>query len=209
MTEHLYVFPVLVGHYSRDCGPEQLDQERRYLIDLPCTTNSFAGRDISTTTTVCDLHTHAEMTSATEFVYSCVQQYCEELGTHTELAISASWFNTVLPGGTVLKHRHKNSVISGVMYYDSTEDSPLVLINPNSEHTDLELDIQPDRYNLRNARDIIMPATAGTVILFPSNLQHLVTHNPADTARAVFAFNLFPAAAQTLGTPGRSNHLRL
>lgn len=205
---HLYVFPTLVGHYQRECVPDQLDQELAFLHSLPQTENSLCGRAISTTTTAADIHLRPEMHSAVQFIQHCVDQYLEEIKSTTKLAISASWFNRVLPEGCVLKHRHKNSVLSGVMYYHNTERSPLVLVNPTVETDDIELDIPPDQFDLHNARDIQLAAEPGTVILFPSSIQHLVVHNPEHTPRSQFAFNCWPTD-QSVGTPGKSNYCRL
>lgn len=114
-----------------------------------------------------------------------VNSYAQELGVD-RLRITNSWFNKLQKGHSVLPHRHELSVISGAVYIRCSEGSPgLRLHSPLVPLRGLERVRTPTNYSLAWEE---LAVTEGTVILFPSWLEHSTAPSSADV-RWTVSFN--------------------
>jgi uncharacterized protein (TIGR02466 family) len=96
-------------------------------------------------------------------------------------------------------HSHNNSLISGIVYIDTTPTSGKVIFTNNNVNLfPPSLDVEFEGTNLFNAKSIEFIPEVGTVLMFPSFLKHQVTPNLSFQDRYCIAFNLFPRG--TLGT---------
>lgn len=104
-----------------------------------------------------------------------------------KVKLKNAWFNYVEPGGIVLPHRHRNSVISGAYYLKIGENgSPLSFENPTNgfrQAEDFDFDNQTDF--TKQIESVIIKEN--TAILFPSWLQHFVESE--QDVRIVIGFN--------------------
>jgi len=115
----------------------------------------------------------------------CVNTYTKEYGL-ADLQITNSWMNRVGIGGAVKPHRHEMSVVSAAFYPTAdagsvglTLKSPLLPLRMN------EFALQETLYNSYNQE---MPCNAGTLILFPSWLEHYTEENTTEN-RVTVSFN--------------------
>jgi uncharacterized protein (TIGR02466 family) len=115
------------------------------------------------------------------------------------LKITQSWFNFTRKGQFHHNHTHDNSFISGVIYFETDENSDRIYFqNPNKR----ELKVEPSEFNQYNSPNWWMPTKKGTIILFPSNISHSVANVENDSTRISLAFNSFP-----IGTMGDAKTL--
>ena len=112
-------------------------------------------------------------------IEDCIQDYCLEYGL-PRLAIGNSWMNRVGKGGAVKPHRHEVSVLSGAFYPIADKGStPLVFKSPLHPYKMYEYTAQETSYN---ATLMETPCEQGTLVLFPSWLEHYTEEN--DTPRS-------------------------
>jgi uncharacterized protein (TIGR02466 family) len=106
----------------------------------------------------------------------------------TEIYITESWLNKTEKGQSHHRHWHPNSVISGVVYLaGDPESGHLRFIT--SQYNTLEFEIAET--NIYNAKSWASPGIPGSIILFPSNLEHLVDEYQGDIPRITLSFNTF------------------
>jgi uncharacterized protein (TIGR02466 family) len=106
----------------------------------------------------------------------------------TEIYITESWLNKTEKGQSHHRHWHPNSVISGVVYLaGDPESGHLRFIT--SQYNTLEFEIAET--NIYNAKSWASPGIPGSIILFPSNLEHLVDEYQGDIPRISMSFNTF------------------
>lgn len=105
------------------------------------------------------------------------------------LAMTDCWVN-IMPRGVVHSlHLHPLSTISGTYYVQTPKGSPgLKFEDPR---LDRFMGAPPRKTNARaeNKPWVILPAEAGSLILFESWLRHEVTPNPVATERISISFN--------------------
>ena len=96
--------------------------------------------------------------------------------------VSSSWFNEMDNGAHVKLHRHERSIISGVLYFNlSNNSSPISFKNPLIPYKMMEL--YNGNSNYYNTIDVY----EGLLILFPSWLEHETL--PQSGKRCVISFN--------------------
>ncbi len=108
-----------------------------------------------------------------------------------EIYITQSWFNQTAPGQYHPKHKHPNSVISGVMFMDENEDRNLPAIRFHRTMDMLPVDFGYDRLNEFNASCRLFEPVQGQLMLFPSLLEHDVEKNTSDSVRTSLSFNTY------------------
>lgn len=105
-----------------------------------------------------------------------------------EIYITESWLNKTEKGQSHHRHWHPNSILSGVVYLDGEGDSGKIKLI-TSQYETMEYDILDS--NLYNSRSWSMEPTIGTMVLFPSNVEHMVEPYDGDKPRISLAFNTF------------------
>jgi len=106
----------------------------------------------------------------------------------TEIYITESWLNKTEQGENHHRHWHPNSVLSGVVFLQGDADSGALRFI-TSDYAQLEFDIVDS--NLWNAKSWMVPARPGTMVLFPSGLEHMTETYQGDVARISLSFNTF------------------
>lgn len=118
-------------------------------------------------------------------IEDCIQDYCLEYGL-PQLAIGNSWMNRVGKGGAVKSHRHEVSVLSGAFYPIADKGStPLVFKSPLHPYKMYEYTAKETQLN---ANLMETPCEQGTLVLFPSWLEHYTEDNNTDN-RVTVSFN--------------------
>ena len=115
----------------------------------------------------------------------CVNVYSQTYGL-PELRITNSWMNRVGIGGAVKQHRHEMSAISGAFYPIADEGScGLIFKSPLLPLKMHEFNVNETLYNAYNQT---MPCKQGTLVLFPSWLEHYTEENTTEN-RVTVSFN--------------------
>ena len=108
-----------------------------------------------------------------------------------EIYITQSWVINSNPNQYHPKHKHPNSVISGVMFFDENNDESLPPIRFHRTLEMFPLDFEFDNLNESNAGCRSFETAQGSLILFPSLLEHDVEKNKSDRVRTSISFNTY------------------
>jgi len=130
-----------------------------------------------------------------------LQLYVENIcGYDNDIRITTSWMSRNPPGVDHPPHNHPNSLFSGCLYLKSSPDNKFNLHGQNhfTKHWPFTYNIKTN--NIYNSDDWWIPVDTGTLVIFPSNLQHSAGPNQLDETRVVLCFNSFIKG--TLGGSG-------
>lgn len=106
----------------------------------------------------------------------------------TEIYITESWANKSMPDEQHHRHNHPNSIVSGVFYIDTDEHTGNIVFN-TGQYSQIEFQVKES--NIYNSKTWSFAPMIGTLILFPSSLEHSVTKNLSKKDRISISFNTF------------------
>ena len=108
---------------------------------------------------------------------------------HMQLAVWDLWANANGKLASNNPHNHPNSILSGVYYVKAEGDcGDLLFLDSRKQATMLQPDFS-ERTPINSAVQYISPEV-GTMIMFPSWLEHGVKQNMSDAERISIAFNM-------------------
>ena len=114
--------------------------------------------------------------------------------------ITESWYNITKPGEKHHKHKHPNSIVSGVYYI-----TPGTICFYKEYNSTINVDRKS--FNEFNGYSYNEQLKKGEVILFPSQLEHGVQQYEGNIPRQSIAFNIFIKGK--LGTLSRLTGLQI
>tara|TARA_R110000824_G_scaffold125577_1_gene284772 strand:+ start:1247 stop:1864 length:618 start_codon:yes stop_codon:yes gene_type:complete len=117
-----------------------------------------------------------------------------------EIFITQSWLNYTEKNQFHHKHEHPNSVVSGVLYFNSDIKNDKITFTHPVFYTQIKPEI--DKYNLWNSSTWFFPVETGGLFMFPSSTTHQVETKQGKNTRISLAFNTFYK-----GTIGSNKHL--
>lgn len=119
--------------------------------------------------------------------FAAVQHY------HRRFELVNMWININKKGDYNVSHTHPACILSGVFWIKTSEKcGELKFLSPNSfvEHLLINC-VDKDVQREHNYDDTFnFSPQEGTIVLFPSHLEHLVEPNESDEDRISIAFNL-------------------
>ena len=106
-----------------------------------------------------------------------------------KLCITQSWLNYTEENQFHHKHQHPNSVVSGVLYFDSDIKNDKIVFS----HPIVYQQIKPhiDKYNIWNSDTWWFPVKTASLFMFPSSTTHQVETKKGNNTRISLAFNTF------------------
>ena len=113
--------------------------------------------------------------------------------------ITQSWLNYTETNQYHHKHKHPNSLVSGVFYINCHEELDKIKFF-NDKYLPIKIEVKD--WNLYNSETWWFSVKTGDVILFPSSLTHMVETKQGDNTRISLAFNVF-----IKGTVGNNKNL--
>ena len=181
----LFAYPVVV------CNPpyEFSEAEKSYIKELEMMDN--VGNTMSKDDHILDKE---ELADLRKYIDEQVRVYKKSLlriKDDNEIFITQSWANTSAPGQFHPRHKHPNSVISGVMYLDDNSDDSLPAIRFHRTLEMFPLEFSYDGLNEFNASARSFDPVQGMLVLFPSLLEHDVGRNDSKRSRTSLSFNTF------------------
>jgi uncharacterized protein (TIGR02466 family) len=185
----LFPYPLVV------CGQiyEFTEAEKKYISELEMVKNS--GNVVSRFDRILD---SKELSDLRKFVDEQVLNFKKNLlriKDENEIYITQSWVNRSDSNDFHPKHKHQNSVISGVMYLDENDDASLPPIRFHRTLEMFSLDFKFDELNEFNAKSREFDPAQGMLMLFPSLLEHDVARNTSDRMRTSISFNTYARGA--------------
>jgi uncharacterized protein (TIGR02466 family) len=132
-----------------------------------------------------------EMTEIREFIEDAMLDYFKSIYAPKHDVtpyITQSWSNYTEPGQYHHKHSHPNSIISGVFYPQANRETDKIYFYKDNYE---RIKITASEYNPYNSESWWFEVGAGDLILFPSNLTHMVQTKQDDGTRISISFNTF------------------
>jgi uncharacterized protein (TIGR02466 family) len=114
--------------------------------------------------------------------------------------ITQSWLNYTDKNQFHHRHKHSNSLISGVFYINCDEKFDKITFFKKDTYQTIEM--EPKKWNLWNSSSWFFPVKTNDIILFPSSTEHMVETKEGDNTRISLAFNVF-----IKGTVGNNKNL--
>jgi len=183
-NQMLSLFSIPVGRYKID--RELTKKEMNFFLKQPQRNNLG-----NTTSTNFYILNQKELTSLRNELENKLQAYFEQVYSpkyDVSLRITQSWVNYTKKGQFHHKHRHPNSFISGVYYIETTDDDRIYFHNDRTPM----IEIVPNSWNNWNSKTWWIEAKKGSLVLFPSLLEHNVEVVNTDETRISLSFNTFP-----------------
>lgn len=181
----LFAYPVVI------CKPpyEFSEAEKAFIDGLKMTKN--IGNAMSDDDHVLDHEALADLRKYIDEQIYIYKQSLLRIKDDNDIYITQSWVNTAEPGQFHPKHKHPNSVVSGVMYLDDNADESLPPIRFHRSFEMFPLEFSYDGLNEFNASCRTFDPVQGMLVLFPSSLEHDVGQNESDRSRTSLSFNTF------------------
>ena len=123
--------------------------------------------------------------------------------------ITESWYRETVPGNNHGMHNHPNSMLSGCIYlhvpkqpenhtvgrnwWDGEGHEGIHLYHPEKRGVFKEYGFYYDSIHTKyNSVRTYVPVESGDIVLFPSYIEHFVSHNEsANESRRIISFNTF------------------
>ena len=127
------------------------------------------------------------------FCQTAVNEYAADVCKVTdEFYITNSWATKNLTSVDHHTHSHPNSIFSGVFYFQAEENaSPMTVHCKSPIFKNFALDYHYSEYTMFNSGDWSFPVQTGTLIIFPSWLEHGSSKNESTSPRQLIGFNSF------------------
>ena len=117
------------------------------------------------------------------------------------IEITACWTNVLAKGASHRMHNHPNNFLSGVYYVRTYPGTDAINFHDPRSQTGI---IRPPVTALtaENTDQVVVRVSNGTLLLFPSFLQHSVDINTSDAERISISFNImFSSFTEHLAQP--------
>jgi len=133
-----------------------------------------------------------EFKNIKKFLDAACKDYLERIicpKNNIELYITQSWLNYTEENQYHHRHEHPNSVVSGVLYFDSDKNKDMIKFFSNIKY--LQINPEIDQYNIWNSSSWWFPVETGQLVMFPSSTTHQVDTKKGNNTRVSLAFNTF------------------
>jgi len=176
------IFPTPIGLFSYDG-----DYNKEFLLSQEQVGNVYNSSSKDTY-----ILSRPEIADLTAFIESCLQEYFVAIYSpkkDTQIRITQSWLNWTQPGQYHHRHTHSNSLISGCFYVNANKDTDRIFFYSDAYK---RIKISPEEHNAYNSNSWCCSVGSGDLVLFPSELEHMVQPVKGDDTRISLAFNAFP-----------------
>lgn len=149
-----------------------------------------------------DLHEHEAMRELVACIEHCAAGVLRFLRIGiTDIEITGCWATVLAPGASHKLHSHPNNFLSGAYYVRTGAGADTLNFHDPRRQTGV---IRPPVVELtaQNTDQVVVRVRDGTLLLFPSYLEHSVDANESSGERISISFNLmFSSFAQRLSKP--------
>jgi uncharacterized protein (TIGR02466 family) len=149
-----------------------------------------------------DFHRHEAMRELVPCIDHCAAGIFRFLCIgKVDYEITGCWATVLAPGASHKLHSHPNNFLSGVYYVRTGEGADTINFHDPRKQASI---IRPPVTELtaQNTDQVVVRVREGTLLLFPSYLEHSVDANGSADERVSISFNLmFTSFAQQLSKP--------
>ena len=135
-----------------------------------------------------------EFKNIKKFLDKCCKDYLDKIicpKNNLELYITQSWLNYTEANQYHHQHAHPNSVVSGVLYFDSDIEKDKILFSHPIPYKQINPETNKEKFNLWNSNTWFFPVETGNLFMFPSSTTHQVETKQGNNTRISLAFNTF------------------
>jgi len=135
-----------------------------------------------------------ELKNIKKFLDEACKDYLKKIicpKNNIELYITQSWLNYTETNQYHHRHEHPNSIVSGVLYFDSDKDNDKIKFFSNIKYQQIKPEIDDTKYNIWNSTSWWFPVETGQLVMFPSSTTHQVDVKKGTNTRISLAFNTF------------------
>ena len=135
----------------------------------------------------------SEFISIKKFIEEVCQSYLDNVvcpKQDIKIYVTQSWLNYTEQNQFHHEHSHQNSFASGVLYFDTDEDTDSIRFF-NSTTDQIAPEIDEAKYNIWNSNSWIFPVKIGQLVMFPSSTIHKVDIIKNSNTRISLSFNTF------------------
>ena len=129
-----------------------------------------------------------------KFLDKCCKDYLDTIicpKNNVKLYITQSWLNYTEANQYHHRHEQPNSVVSGVLYFDSDIKNDKILFTSNKGYQQIKPEIDNTKWNLWNSGTWFFSVETGNLFMFPSSTTHQVETKKGTNTRISLAFNTF------------------
>ncbi len=136
---------------------------------------------------------HPELQGIAQGVAAALEKYARDvMGIAQDLVVTQSWGLMNPPGIGMHSHSHSNSMVSGSLYYCALpEPVSRVFFDRNTMYQRIELLPEAGRRNIFNTNVNVIEPRQNELLMFPSEINHMIEANGSDEPRCAIAFNAF------------------
>lgn len=133
-----------------------------------------------------------ELAPLRNWILEHVNNYCKNVlaWEYGKIQLTQSWVSIKRKDEKHTYHKHPNSLVSGVFYWDEEKIENISFLRP-ARQTNFEINRDTSRDAPYAFDHHNFTPLKNTLILFPSELQHGVPKNSSDKPRKSLAFNTF------------------
>tara|TARA_E500000305_G_C3966439_1_gene209767 strand:- start:249 stop:902 length:654 start_codon:yes stop_codon:yes gene_type:complete len=106
-----------------------------------------------------------------------------------DFVMTTSWISKTHQGESSFPHNHRNCIFSGVYYPQMDEDSAAIFFEDTG---DQRINITASKWNLNNSKEVKVKPKTDTLLLFPSEVYHVVGTHKSPIPRYCIAMNFMP-----------------
>jgi uncharacterized protein (TIGR02466 family) len=159
-----------------------LEYERTHINNSDISKNRYVLNTMSNLKS--DIENHCER---------FVRKYLNVKG-NAQFYLQNSWCNIHGPNEHSQIHYHGNSLLSGVYYPILPDNSGHIAFHKGSIYTNIfhhSIRFEYEEHNNLNVEQYVLNLKEGTIIIFPSHLDHSVQKNNSNEKRYSLAFNFY------------------
>ena len=135
-----------------------------------------------------------EFKNIKKFLDECCKDYLNTIicpKNNIELYITQSWLNYTEENQFHHRHEHPNSIISGVLYFNSDKEKDMIKFFSHIKYQQIKPEIDDSKYNIWNSGSWWFPVETGQLVMFSSSTTHQVDVKQGNNTRISLAFNTF------------------
>jgi len=180
----LFATPYMRADITAAITPEQVDYVRN--LKMVRNRDNLISEDLY-------IFKHPQLAGIAAAVQSVLDVYAHEvMGLDQRIVVTQSWGLMNPPGIGMHSHAHSNSIVSGSVYYDELpEPVSRVFFDRHTMYQQIEMIPAADRRNLYNTPTNVVTPKQGEVLMFPSDINHMIEANGSEAPRRAIAFNSF------------------
>jgi len=178
------LFPTPVAFF--DFNQNLTEEELQFIID-----QTEVNNEGNTTSKNSRILKSEKLLKLRDFIENSMKEYFNKVyapKNDVELYITQSWANYTKKGQWHHKHAHSNSFVSGVFYPQADRSVDKIYFYKDNKEP---ISIPTNTFNEYNSKSWWYEVGTGDLILFPSDLTHMVRTKQDDNTRISISFNTF------------------